>query len=214
MTQPDTGERAGRRPGRLIVFEGIDGAGKSEQARRLRHRLAGRGFTCLMLREPTDGQYGSRLRELAAKGRETVSREEECELFRLDRQENVANNIAPALERGDVALLDRYYYSTMAYQGALGLDPEKIRRDHEAFAPPPDVALYFDLDPECAVERIRNGRGESPNLFEKLDYLRKVRAIYQSMRFPYWRVIDASRPPDAVEKDVWSAVEPIIAGLI
>jgi len=196
----------------LIVFEGIDGAGKSTQARLALETLERRGVPAVLLREPTDGQYGARLRGLAGQGRDSVSPQEECELFRLDRMEDVTRNIAPAFASGKVVLLDRYYFSTMAYQGALGLDPERIRQDNEAFAPVPNLALYYDMAPERAAERIRNGRGEALNLFERVDYLRRVRAIYRSFVFPYWRTIDASRPVEAIRLETQAAINAAMSG--
>ena len=199
-----------KKAGVLIVFEGIDGTGKSTQSRRLADALRDRGHVCALLREPTDGPHGRRLRELAQAGRENVTREDEAELFRLDRVDDVRDHIAPALARGEVVLLDRYYFSTMAYQGALGLDVERIRRDNEAFAPVPDLVLYFDMDSAVSAERIEQGRGESLNLFERVDYLSQVRAIFRSFDVPYWQTIDAAQSPDAVHADVLAAVEPVL----
>ncbi|MCX7049301.1 MAG: dTMP kinase [Candidatus Sumerlaeota bacterium] len=199
--------------GRLIVFEGIDGSGKSTQARRVDEALGREGIAHVLLREPTDGIYGARLRALFAAGRDTISREEECELYLRDRMDDVQRNIHPALGRGEVVLLDRYYFSTMAYQGALGLDVEKIRSDNEAIAPAPALALYFDLAPELALERITHHRGEEPNQYEKLDYLRRVRAIYQKMIFPYWRLIDASQSEEAVFQTVWREIQRLLEAL-
>jgi len=196
--------------GRLIVFEGIDGSGKSTQVRRLAERLRAMRTPHSVFFEPTRMTHGAQIRRLAAEGREAISPEREAELFRLDRMDDVRVNLAPALARGEVVLLDRYYFSTMAYQGALGLDIEQIRRDNEAFAPPPDIALYFDLDPDRAIERIRHSRRQAPDLFERAEYLAQVRAIFQSFDMPYWRTLNAAQPPDVLERDVWALVEPIL----
>ncbi len=193
--------------GKLIVFEGIDGTGKSTQIKGLADYLTGHGYSVTLLREPTDGPHGRRIRQLATAGLDGISAEEECELFRLDRVEDVARNIRPALERGDIVLLDRYYFSTMAYQGARGLDMDQIRRANEAFAPIPDRVLYLDLAPEASIERIRSGRGETPNLFERREFLETVRANYQSFGGDGWIPIDASRSREEVLREIIQALE-------
>lgn len=112
------------RKGLLIAFEGIDGTGKTTQIELLAEILRQRGLSVVATREPTDGQYGRKIRELY-KNRKSVTPEEELALFLDDRREHVAQVIAPALASGKVVLTDRYYYSTAAYQGAAGHDPQK-----------------------------------------------------------------------------------------
>ncbi|MBN2244466.1 MAG: dTMP kinase, partial [Candidatus Aminicenantes bacterium] len=105
--------------GILIVFEGIDGAGKTTQAEALMERLQKRGLRVLFLREPSEGKWGRLIRQKAAQ-EDSLSPEEELDLFQKDRQENVRLNLKPALREKKIVLLDRYYFSTMAYQGAKG----------------------------------------------------------------------------------------------
>lgn len=104
----------GERKGRLIVFEGIDGTGKSTHIGHLRKYLEGKGLEVVQSFEPTRGQWGRMLRDSAVTGRLSV--EEEVALFLKDRREHVETLIAPALARGAWVLLDRYYLSMMAYQ--------------------------------------------------------------------------------------------------
>ena len=101
-------------------------------------------------------------------------------------------------------MLDRYYFSTIAYQGALQLDPEEIRVRNEAFAPPPDLLFLLDLSAEQGLQRVRQ-RGALSH-FERLDYLERVAAIFAAMRFPYLRRIDASAAPTTVQAHIWQAV--------
>ncbi|MDH5682568.1 MAG: dTMP kinase, partial [Spirochaetota bacterium] len=126
--------------GKLIVFEGIDGVGKSTQCELLEERLREKNHIVHRLKEPSDGQYGSQIRKLATEGKR-LSPEKEYELFILDRKENVEHNILPSLSRGEIIILDRYYYSTIAYQGALGLSEARVRQDNESFAPRPDLVI-------------------------------------------------------------------------
>lgn len=172
-----SGERVIER-GLLIVLEGIDGTGKSTQCRLLAEGLRERGFAVKQSFEPTNGVYGRRLRESAEAGR--LEPEEELELFLKDRKEHVEQLIRPALEAGECVVLDRYYFSTMAYQGSRGLDPGEIRRRNEEFAPVPDVLFILDLDVEVALGRVRS-RGDVPNDFEREESLRRCHEIFASL---------------------------------
>src|SRR5690606_18005812 len=124
--------------GRLIAFEGIDGSGKTTMARRIAATLSEAGYNAIYLCEPTNGPYGRQLRELfvSPAPRDPAK---EFELFLKDRQEDVHQNIQPVLDAGGIVCIDRYYISSMAYQGALGIDPAVIQRENEAFAPAPDL---------------------------------------------------------------------------
>ncbi len=194
---------AGR--GALIVIEGIDGAGKSTQHARLAARLLAEGYAVTASREPTGGPHGRRIREIARAGRQATSAEEEVRLFLDDRREHVAQVIAPALAAGQVVLLDRYYLSTIAYQGALGIDPGFIQQANESFAPPPDLALILMLPVAEALARIRAGRAGGLDVaFERADYLERVASIFRSMparldpRVTETRIVDASGDPDLI----------------
>ena len=185
-------------PGWLVVLEGIDGAGKTTILRRLQDHCTAQGLACVMSGEPTRGPWGMKLRQSMTEGRLTLR--EELDLFLKDRAEHVATVIRPALTRGDVVLLDRYYLSTAAYQGARGVDPEWILTENERFAPQPDLVLLLDFDPAAGIDRIR-ARGDSPNTFEQLDQLREVRRIFLKINRPFVHRIDAARPPDTVWQD-------------
>ena len=165
--------------GILIAFEGIDGTGKSTQCRMLGEFLSGKGISNISFAEPTIGEWGLKIRRLLSQWRYGVSPEEELEWFLNDRKEDVELNINPALKAGKVVLMDRYYYSTAAYQGALGFDPQKIRKDNEKFAPLPDRVLIFHNSPEKSLQRIEFSR-EKKSAFEKRDYLIDVQNIFKS----------------------------------
>ncbi len=196
--------------GILIAGEGIDGAGKSTHMKLLADRLKEAGHDVVRLREPTDGPWGQKIRKLLTEGRDGVTAEEELSWFINDRREDVETNIKPALERGAIVVIDRYYYSTAAYQGALGFNPETIIRDNEAFAPRPDLVLLFCIDPEKGLERIAGSR-EGFSSFEKLDYLRRVKANFDSFTGPHIQRIDADRAKEIVEADVHERVSAQLA---
>ena len=147
--------------GWLFVFEGIDGTGKSTQCRKMEDYLNAKEVPCVRLREPTDGVWGQKIREILTIGRGNITREEELFWFVEDRKEDVEKNILPALDQNKVVLLDRYYYSTAAYQGALGFNPDSIINDNEIFAPVPDRAYIFSATPEECLARIENSRENS-----------------------------------------------------
>jgi len=194
--------------GKFIVIEGIDGTGKSTQAQRLGAWLKEQGHDVVLSREPTDGPWGKTLRESAATGR--LSPEEELEYFLKDRQQHVEELIQPSLDQGKTVILDRYYFSTMAYQGARGFDPAEIRTRNEAFAPPPDLLLILDLDINTAHQRIGH-RGDSTNEFEKRDSLTKCREIFLSLQSePFARVIDSNASLDEVTRRIQSATKEVL----
>jgi len=194
--------------GRLIAFEGIDGTGKSTQQSLLARHLRARGHTVLETREPTDGEYGRRIRALYT-NRAAVGPEEELELFLRDRRQHVDEVIRPALERGDIVLTDRYYFSTAAYQGAAGLDPEAIFAAH-GFAPEPDLVLLLVLSPEEGLRRIRQSRGERPNDFEQEGELARVAALFTSFVHPCITRIEADAPVERVQERIRAAVRPLL----
>ncbi|OPY25656.1 MAG: putative thymidylate kinase [Methanocella sp. PtaU1.Bin125] len=205
-----------RRPdkkGCLISIEGIDGAGKSTQIRMLGEWLRANGIDAAMLKEPTDGLYGREIRDNAAAHR-PVSPQEEMRLFMMDRKEDVAKNIRPALDAGKVVVMDRYYQSNMAYQGARGLDPWQIEAENERFSPVPDLVIVLDIDPAHGLSRITNTRKTALDSFEKEDYLRKVRDIFLAIgRKPNGVIIDAERPPAAVHESIVRAIKERLPGI-
>ena len=198
------------REGVLLAFEGIDGAGKTTQARRLEATLRETGYPVLYTREPTTGPTGQKIRRLIAAGRGTLRPEEELDLFLRDREEHVAAVIRPALARHEVILLDRYYFSTMAYQGALGLDPEMIRRVNEAFAPQPHLTFVLDLPPAAGLDRIRGGRAAAPDTFEREEYLERVRALFAALSGPDILHLDATQSADVVAARIQDAASALL----
>jgi dTMP kinase len=198
------------REGVLLALEGIDGAGKTTQARRLEATLGEAGYPVLYTREPTAGPTGQRLRALIAGGRVGLSPEEELDLFVRDRQEHILAVIRPALARHQVVLLDRYYFSTMAYQGALGLDPEAIRRRNETFAPRPHLTFVLDLPPSAGLARIRHARQSAPDTFEREEYLERVRAIFAGLNSPDILHLDAMQPADVVATRIREAAYALL----
>ena len=165
--------------GILIAIEGIDGAGKTTQVRKLEKLLRRAGQSVISSKEPTTGQWGSILRQSAFSGR--LSLEEELATFIKDRTEHVENKIKPHLDLGHVVILDRYFYSTIAYQGARGADITSVSKEMFDRFPLPDAVFILDVDPVIGIHRIAHDRGEEPNHFEDRAGLGQARKIFQSM---------------------------------
>ncbi len=193
---------ANRLSGKLITLEGLDGAGKSTQLKLFEDYLKVRGLDSVFLREPTDGKWGAKIRSLLESGSGEIKPEEAFHLFTMDRRENVEKNILPALNQGKVVVLDRYYFSSIAYQGALGISPKKIKEENESFAPKPDLVLLLEISPTVGLERIKKGRNQKVTLYEKEQYLIKVKEIFDSMEDDCVKRIDASLPENQVNERI------------
>lgn len=184
--------------GLLLAFEGLDGSGKSTQVRRLVATLEASGVDVVETREPTAGPVGRRIREMARSGR-AVEPERELEWFFEDRREHVEQVIAPALAAGRMVVTDRYYLSTVAYQGARGLDAAEILLRSESEFPVPDLALLLELDPRLGIARVEARGGEVESVFERLDFLEVVHEVYRSLDRPYLVRVAAAAEPEAVQ---------------
>jgi dTMP kinase len=188
--------------GWLVVFEGLDGSGKTTQRARLAARLRARGLDVLETAEPYDGgTWGPRIRAMARSG-EALAPAEELRWFEEQRREHVRERIAPALAAGSMVLCDRYFLSTAAYQGARGLDAEAILAASEREFPVPDLVLVLELDPATALARVGARGGPAEPVFERRDFLERVAALFHRLDRPYVARIDGARPATAVEADV------------
>lgn len=187
--------------GLLVAVEGIDGAGKTTVSATLAQWCGERGLLCALSKEPTSLGWGMKLRESAAAGRLTL--EEELDLFHKDREEHSLTSIQPALDEDAIMILDRYYWSTAAYQGARGAAIDEVMTFNESHFPIPDLVLLLDLPVETGQNRIRV-RGDQPNAFEDVGALERCREIFLQLppmsQARHVRV-DASRPWREVSKE-------------
>lgn len=188
--------------GILIVFDGIDGAGKTTQVSMLEKLLLDSGERVIRSKEPTDGESGRKIKASAYKKR--LQADQELALFLLDRQEHIDKTIRPALEQGHMVILDRYYYSTVCYQG-IGMDDiGELYRTVTKSVIPPDISFILDVDPEISRIRIRE-RGQGINKFEDKEQLTKVRENYKllpGIEKGTIHELDASRSIDAIHTTV------------
>jgi dTMP kinase len=184
----------------LIAVEGIDGAGKTTQVRMLREALERAGESPVVSKEPTNGPWGKIIKDSATTGR--LSPEDELNAFIEDRTQHVNEVIAPALEQGSIVILDRYFYSSIAYQGSRGANVVDIRSLMESRFPIPDAVFVLDVDPAIGVHRIAHSRGEEPNHFEDRSNLAKAREIFQGMTGSNIHNIDGTRSREAVHAEI------------
>lgn len=190
----------------FIVFEGIDGSGKTTLSQMLFDNLKSRSLDVVRLREPGDSKWGRKIRELAQL-KDRIPLQEELIYFIEDRKLNVKKNIIPALKQKRVVILDRYFYSTACYQGARGLDMEAILKTNRTFAPEPDCTFIIDIDVNTALERIQRNRTESARLFEKASFLAKVRENYLKLRGPHIHILKGNRSLHSIFQDIIQILE-------
>ncbi|NJE54937.1 dTMP kinase [Thermococcus sp. 21S9] len=203
--------------GIFIVLEGIDGAGKSTQAKLLKLWFEEKGYEVVLTKEPTDTPFGKLIRKLVLTGgREgiidgaKISHEAEALLFAADRAEHVDKLIKPALESGKVVISDRYFYSSLAYQWARGLDLEWLI-DLNRFAIRPDLVLLLDLPVKESMKRIKTRSIKSE--FDKIVELqKKVRENYLKLaeRFPEIKIVNALEDVEGVHGQIVALVEALL----
>jgi len=191
MESPDLGHR-----GVLVAIEGIDGAGKTTQVALLRDALMRIGEEPVVSKEPTNGKWGRIIKESASTGR--LSPDDELAAFVNDRAEHVASVVAPAIHNGRIVILDRYFYSSIAYQGSRGANVDDVKALMEERFPIPDAVFILDIDPTLSVYRIAHSRGEVPNHFEDRANLARAREIFNSLTGPKIHHIDGSMSRKAV----------------
>jgi dTMP kinase len=184
----------------LVAVEGIDGAGKTTQVNMLREALTLCGEIPVVSKEPTDGPLGRKIRESAVTGRMPV--EEELAAFIEDRSEHIREKVGPALADGRVVILDRYFYSSIAYQGCRGADVLRIEAEMTRRFPVPDAVFILDIDPALSIFRIHHHRKDTPNEFEQFEGLRKSREIFRQLSGLHIHLIDGSMSRHAVHAQI------------
>lgn len=160
--------------GIFICVEGLDGCGKTTQTKLLVRRLRKLGYDAVYTAEPTRGMIGTFIRKYCLHGDERMSVVVEALLFAADRFEHVKDVILPALDRGSVVVSDRYVYSSMAYQGASGLDLKWIEMINK-HAIRPNLAVFIDVEPHTVIKRLKSKKSVMENLETQL----KVREVYR-----------------------------------
>ena len=203
--------------GIFIVVDGIDGSGKSEILKMLHNYLFSKhkNYRLLTTREPTNGAYGKQIRQMLRKEKNPISSSKKLmELFIKDRTEHLKNTIEPFLKKSNeheinILLCDRYYYSTIAFQSAQGIDIKDIIAKNKVFRKP-DIAFILDVEPSVALDRIEYRKKEK---FEQLDFMKKIRGNF--LKLPKLlndniKIIDSSKPLKNVFEDIKKEVDKIL----
>jgi dTMP kinase len=159
--------------GFFICVEGLDGCGKTTQTKLLVRRLRRKRYDAIYTAEPSRGKIGKFIKRHCLHGEKRVSSIIEALLFAADRFEHVEDVIVPAIGKGKIVVSDRYVYSSLAYQGAAGLDLEWIEKVNE-HAIHPDLAFFIDVKPEIVVKRLKPKK----SVMENLQTQQKVREVY------------------------------------
>jgi dTMP kinase len=196
--------------GILFAFEGIDGAGKTTQVNLLADFLREAGFRVVTSKEPTDGPWGRKIKRSAQNGRMPV--EEEIHAFTEDRKAHVHDLIGPNLDKKRVVILDRYFYSTIAYQGSRGADVAQLDEAMHGIAPEPDLVFVLDVTPREGIARIEQKRNESPNAFENVAGLSAARKIFRALARKHGniRLIDGTKSIRAVHAAIRRAAVAVL----
>jgi dTMP kinase len=158
--------------GAFICIEGLDGCGKTTQAKLLVKKMR-KSHNAVYTAEPSRGKIGAFIRKSCLYGEKRLSSVVEALLFAADRLEHVENEVLPALRQGRLVVSDRYVYSSLAYQGAAGLSLEWIEKINE-HALRPDLAIFIDVDPKIVMQRLKPNK----SVMENLATQRKVREVY------------------------------------
>jgi dTMP kinase len=158
--------------GAFICIEGLDGCGKTTQAKLLAKKLR-KSHNAVYTAEPSHGKIGTFIRKRCLYGEKRLSTVVEALLFAADRVEHVENEVLPALQQGRLVISDRYVYSSLAYQGAAGLSIEWIEQIN-AHALKPDLAVFIDVDPKTVMRRLKPER----SVMENIETQQKVRDVY------------------------------------
>jgi dTMP kinase len=203
------------RSGLFVSFEGIDGSGKSTQARTLADRLRAQGVDVVHTREPGGSPGAEEIRALVLQGDpDRWSAETEILLFTAARRDHLERTIQPALEAGKVVICDRFADSTRMYQGlSRGNLRAKVDALHDLMiGVEPDLTLLIDMDPETGLSRAK-ARNTVEERFEDFgaSLQEAMRAGFLTLAEEYadrFRVIDGARDADTVAEDVWAAVSP------
>lgn len=191
----------------FISFEGIDGVGKSTQLEMLQAYLLEKGHTVVRTLEPGGTELGQEIRHLLLHRKGDVAPRAEALLYAADRAHHVATKIRPALARGEIVLTDRFFDSSVAYQGAArDLDVNQVR-DISLWAVDnlvPDLTILLDLPAEDAMSR-RSQTGTEPDRLEqeKVDFFERARQMYLELaKEPRFLVVDARKSVDEIQGEI------------
>lgn len=197
------------RNGAFLSFEGIDGSGKSTQARLLAQSLRDLGHPVTLTREPGGSAGAEEIRALVLQGDpDRWSAETELLLFTAARRDHLEKTIRPALARGEIVITDRFADSTRMYQGLRGNLASTVNSLHDLMiGTEPDLTFLVDLDPETGLSRAL-GRNGTEQRFEDMGLAmqKQMRAGFLALAalHPRIRIVDGARDPETIAADILS----------
>jgi len=195
--------------GKLIALEGIDGSGKATQAKRIQDLLMSKGKEAIVTGEPVyESATGKMIKEILNSDEKYDSFSLQL-IYSLDRSMHVSTLIEPALGNGTYVIADRYFMSTIAYAIATGVKGEQLdalKKVNSTF-PYPDFVFILDVDADESAKRLISrsaSEGRKVDRFEKIDFLNKVRNIYQKFQNEYknTKIINGNRSIEDVSNDI------------
>ena len=199
--------------GKFIVLEGVEGVGKTTQAKILCDRLNAEGYHTIISREPGGVALAEKIRELLLSPNYEPDTLTEVLLFTAARNEHLQKVVIPALCSGTNVICDRYTYSTMAYQGyGAGASKELIRQLNDACVLSPNIALFLDLPPEKGFAR--KGGFDIADRIEQLgtEYFDRVYEGFVTMCNDGELVrVDVDRDIDTIAEDIYNKVVPLLS---
>jgi len=188
--------------GFFVCLEGLDGCGKSTQAKLLVRRLK-KNCDAVYTAEPSNGRIGRFIKQQCLHSDKRRLPEVEALLFAADRSEHVENTILPALKKKQIIVSDRYIYSSLAYQGSTGLDLEWISKINE-HSIRPDLSFFIDVEPEIVVQRLKPRK----SVMENLDTQKKVREIYVKYVEKGELIrVNGNKPKQEVAEEIFTIVQ-------
>jgi len=189
-----------------MCIEGLDGSGKTTQSKRLVKNLRHRGFDSVYTTEPSTGKVGKLIRSFVLDREERVPIALEALLFAADRVDHVETVVKPLLKQSKIVICDRYVYSTLAYQGAAGLDLEWIEHINQ-FALKPSLAVLIDVSPDVVVKRLKRKR----TVMETKRNQQKVREVYLKLvKEQRLTLVDGDKPVSAVANNILGIVHGLL----
>jgi len=191
-----------KKNGVFICVEGLDASGKTTQSKLLVRNLRRKGFDAVYTTEPSHGRIGRLIRKHVLTGKNRLSGVLEALLFAADRVDHSEREVVPALKADKVVVTDRYLYSSLAYQGATGLDLKWVEEVNR-WAIKPDVTIYIDISPEIVLKRLKREK----SIMETLQNQRRVREIYLKLVENYGlRVVDGNKSRRVVAQEIMNVV--------
>lgn len=184
--------------GFFICLEGLDACGKTTQAKLLVKKFEKMGYDAIYTAEQSRGKIGRFIKKYLLHGEKRGSAVVEALLFAADRYEHVENEVMPALKEGKIVVSDRYVYSSLAYQGAAGLDLKWVKTIN-THAIQPNLAIFVDVKPEIVIQRLKLKK----SVMENLETQRKVREVYMKFVEKGELVkIDGNKPKKEVADEI------------